>query len=139
MILSGASRHISHVGALLAYLCIGTRTQRLYAAVAQQGRHYTYPHQGLEGWSDRNACTACGLAVLVVVVQSSPFPPDGPFDVCPSPFLAEGPSLFGPPHTWLWRVALCVICALGYAGWAAQLITCVCAGKHSRFFFAAVA
>ena len=37
MILSGASGHISHVEALLAYLCIGTRTQRLYAAVAPQG------------------------------------------------------------------------------------------------------
>ena len=44
MILSRASGHISHVEALLAYLCNGTRTQRLYAAVAQQGRHYTYPH-----------------------------------------------------------------------------------------------
>ena len=30
MILSGASGHFSHVEALLAYLCIGTRTQRLY-------------------------------------------------------------------------------------------------------------
>ena len=44
VILSGASGHISHVHALLAYLCIGTRTQRLYAAEAQQGRHYTYPY-----------------------------------------------------------------------------------------------
>ena len=49
MILSGASGHISHVEALLAYLCIGTNTQRLFAAVAQQGRQYTYPNQGLEG------------------------------------------------------------------------------------------
>ena len=44
MILSGASGHISNVEALLAYLCIGTRTQRLHAALAQQGRHYTYAH-----------------------------------------------------------------------------------------------
>ena len=41
MILSGLSGHISHAEALLAYLCLGTRTQRLYAAVDQQGRHYT--------------------------------------------------------------------------------------------------
>ena len=43
MFLSGASGHLSHVLATLAYLCIGTRTQRLQSAVAQQGRHYTYP------------------------------------------------------------------------------------------------
>ena len=28
----------------LAYLCIGTRAQRLQAPVAEQGRHYTYSH-----------------------------------------------------------------------------------------------
>ena len=44
MFLSGASGHLSHVLAPLAYLCNGTRTQRLQAAVAQQGRHYTYLH-----------------------------------------------------------------------------------------------
>ena len=44
MFLSGASGHLSQVLAPLAYLCIGTGTQRLQAAVAQQGRHYTYPH-----------------------------------------------------------------------------------------------
>ena len=44
LILSGASGHISHVEALMTYLCIGTSTQRLYAAVAQQGRQHTYPH-----------------------------------------------------------------------------------------------
>ena len=42
--LSGSSGHFSHVMAPLAHLCIGTRTQRVQAAVAQQGRHYTYPH-----------------------------------------------------------------------------------------------
>ena len=40
---SGSSGHFSHVMAPLAHLCIGTRTQRVEAAVAQQGRHYTYP------------------------------------------------------------------------------------------------
>ena len=28
--------------------------------------------------------------------------------------MAQGPSFFGPPHNWLGRVALCVICALGF-------------------------
>ena len=42
--LSGSSGHFSHVMAPLAQLCIGTRTQRVQAAVAQHGRHYTYPH-----------------------------------------------------------------------------------------------
>ena len=44
IILSRASGHISHAEALLAYLLIGTRTQRVYAAVAEQGPHYKYPH-----------------------------------------------------------------------------------------------
>ena len=44
MFLSGASGQFSHVLAPLAYLCFGTRTKRVEAAVAQQGRHYTYPH-----------------------------------------------------------------------------------------------
>ena len=36
----------------------------------------------------------CGLAVLDVVVQTSPSLAEGPPDVRPSPFLAEGPSFF---------------------------------------------
>ena len=44
MFLSGASGHLAQVPAPLAYLCNGTRTQRLQVAVAQQGRHYTYPY-----------------------------------------------------------------------------------------------
>ena len=44
MFLSGPSGHVSQVLVPLVYLCIRTRTQRLLAAVAQQGRHYTYPH-----------------------------------------------------------------------------------------------
>ena len=42
--LSGSSSHLSHVMAPVAHLCIGTRTGRVQAAVAQQRRHYTYPH-----------------------------------------------------------------------------------------------
>ena len=74
------------------------------------------------------------LPSLTSLLQSSPSPAGGPFNVCPSPFLAEGPSFFCPPHTWFGGVALCVICTLGYAGWAAQLITCVCAREHSGYF-----
>ena len=44
MFWSEASGHLSLVLTPLAYLCIGTRTKRLLAAVGQQGRHYTYPH-----------------------------------------------------------------------------------------------
>ena len=42
--LSGSSGHFSHVMAPLAHLCIGTGTQRVQAAVAQQGCHHRYPH-----------------------------------------------------------------------------------------------
>ena len=42
--LSGSCGHFSHGIAPLALLCIGTRTQHVQAAVAQQGRHYTYPN-----------------------------------------------------------------------------------------------
>ena len=80
------------------------------------------------------ACIVCGLAVLDFVVQTSPSLADGPSDVCPSPFRAEGPSFFCPPQTWLGRVAVCVICALGYAGWAAQVIhLCLC--MRTQLFF----
>ena len=44
-----AVSHTSHVKVLVGYLCYGTRTQRLLAAAAQQGRHHTYPCRGLEG------------------------------------------------------------------------------------------
>ena len=56
--LSGSSGHFSHVMAPLAHLCIGTRTQRVQAAVAQQGCHYTYPHWALEG-----SCVLCSVCL----------------------------------------------------------------------------
>ena len=64
----------------------------------------------------------------------------GPSAVCPSPFLAEGPSFTCPRHTCLGRVAMCVICALGYAGWAAHVIHLYLCTRTQHFgFFAAVA
>ena len=57
----------------------------------------------------------------------------GPSDLCPSPFSAEGPSFICPRHTWLGCVAMCVICALGYAGWATHAIhLCLCT-RTQRF------
>ena len=44
LFLSGASGHVSQVMAPMAYLGIGTRTQRVQAAAAQQGRDYACPH-----------------------------------------------------------------------------------------------
>ena len=62
-------------------------------------------------------------------------------DVCPSPFMAQGPSLFCSPHTWLGPVAVCLICARGYAGWAVHVIH-LCLGTLTQrvfVFFSAVA
>ena len=58
----------------------------------------------------------------------------GPSEVCPSPFPAEGPSFICPRHTWLGRVAMCVICALGYARWAAH-VTDLCLCTRTQPFF----
>ena len=63
----------------------------------------------------------------------------GPSEVSPSPFLAEGPSFIYPRHTWPGLVAMCVICALGYAGWAAHVIhLCLCT-RTQRVFYSAMA
>ena len=102
--------------------------------MAQQRRHYSYPCWGWEGRCVLYACTACGLAVIDVVVQSLPSMAEGPSDVCPSHFLAQGPSLFCPRHTWLGRIAVCVICALGYAGWAALVIYLRLGTRTQRFY-----
>ena len=79
--------------------------------MAQQGHHYTYPCWGLAGWCVLYACTACGLAALDVVVQTSPSLAEGSSAVCPSPFPAEAPSFFCYHHSWLGRIAVFVICA----------------------------
>ena len=63
-----------------------------------------------------------------------PWLADSPSDVCPSPFMVEGPSFFCSPHTWLRPVAVCVICALDYAGWAAHVIH-LCLGTRTQRFF----
>ena len=90
----------------------------------------------------------CMLAPHAVLpsLTSSCIPPmaDCPSDVCPSPLMAEGPSFCCSPHTWLRRAAVCVICALGHAGWAAHVIH-LCLGTRTQrvlfffFWFAAVA
>ena len=83
----------------------------------------------------------CMLAPLAVLPSLTLFciPPiaDGPSDVCPSPLMAEGPSFCCSPHTWLGRAVVCVICALGHAGWAAHVIH-MCLGTRTQrvlFFF----
>ena len=65
-------------------------------------------------------------------------------DVCPSPLMVEGPSSCCSPHTWLGRAAVCVICALGHAGWAAHVFHLRLCTRTQRvlcffFWFAAVA
>ena len=76
---------------------------------------------------------ACGPAVLDVLFQTSPSL-EGPSDVGCSPFVAEGPSFFCPRHTWLGRIAVCLICALCYGGWAALVFYLILARDHSVFF-----
>ena len=56
---------------------------------------------------------------------------DCPSNACPSPFMAESPSFCCSPYTLLGRVAVCVICALGHAGWAAHVIH-LCLGTSTR-------
>ena len=61
-----------------------------------------------------------------------------PSDVCPSPLIVEGPSFCCSPNTWLGRAAVCVICALGHAGWAANVFhlrLCTRTQRVLCFFF----
>ena len=68
----------------------------------------------------------CRLPPQVVLLSlTSSYRPqmaDCPSDVGPPHFLAKGPSFCCSPHTWLGRVAVCMICALGLAGSAAHVI-----------------
>ena len=73
-------------------------------------------------------------------LTSSCIPPMAhcPSDVCPSPLMVEGPSFCCSPHTWLGRAAVCVICALGHAGWAAHVFhlrLCTRTQRVLCFFF----
>ena len=82
-------------------------------------------------------CMLAPLAVLPSLTLSC-IPPmaDCPSDVCPSPFMVEGPSFGCSPHTWLGRAAVCVICSLGHTGWAAHVFhLCLCTRTQRVFFF----
>ena len=95
------------------------------------------PPLGLGG----ELCSAfCMLAPPAVVpsLTSSCIPPRAhcPSDVCRSPLMAEGPSCCCSPHTWLGRAAVCVIFALGHAGWAAHVFhLCSCTRTQRVLFF----
>ena len=117
-------------------------------------------------WHDNTACPGgCGLAgtplhvpplglggelcsvfhmlappAVLPSLTSSGIPPVAhcPSDVCPSPLMVEGPSFWCSPHTWLGRAAVCVICALGHAGWAAHVFylrLCTRTQRVLCFFF----
>ena len=86
------------------------------------------------------ACTACCLAVLDVVLHTS-------YGTLPFRCLSlatHGRGSFSLlfPHTRLGRAAVCLISALGHAGWAAHVIH-LCLGTRTQrvffFWFAAVA
>ena len=70
-------------------------------------------------------------------LTSSCIPPMAhcPSGVCPSPLMAKGSSFCWSPHTWLARAALCVICALGHAGWAAHVFRPCLGTRTQRVFF----
>ena len=70
-------------------------------------------------------------------LTSSCIPPMAhcPSDICSSPVMAEGPSFCCSPHTWLGRAAVCVICALGHAGWAAHEFHLCLGTRTLRVFF----
>ena len=81
-------------------------------------------------------CTLAPLVVLPSLMSSCrPGMADCPSDVCPSPLMAEGPSFCCSPHTWLGRAAVCVICALGHAGWAAHVIHPCLSTRTQPLFF----
>ena len=82
----------------------------------------------------------CMLALPAVLpsLTSSCIPPMAHcyFDVCPSPLMVEGLSFCCSPNTRLGRAAVCVICALGHAGWAAHVFDLrLCTRTQCVFFF----
>ena len=95
-------------------------------------------HTPARAWRGGVFCTCAPHAVQPSLILSfrPRHPWYGPSEVCPSPFSDEGPSFICPRHTWLRRVAMCVICALGYAGWAAHVFDlCVCTRTQCLLFF----
>ena len=85
-------------------------------------------------------CVFCKLAppAFLPSLTSSCIPsmPRCPSDVCPSPLMLEGPSFCCSLHPWLGRAAVCVICALGHAGWAAHVFhPCLCTRTQRVLFF----
>ena len=102
------------------------------------------PPLGLGGEFCSVFCLLAPHAVLPSLTSSC-IPPDAdcPSDVSPLPLMAEGPSFCCSPHTWVRRAAVCVICTLGHAGWAAHVIH-LCLGTGTQrvlvfLLFAAVA
>ena len=96
------------------------------------------PPLGLGGELCSVSCMLAPPAVLPSLTSSC-IPPMAhcPSDVCPSPLMAEGLSFCCSPHTRLGRAAVCVICALGHAGWAAHVFH-LCLGTRTQrvlFFF----
>ena len=82
-------------------------------------------------------CIPAPPAVLPSLTSSC-IPPMAhcPSGVCPSPLMAEGPSFCCSPHTWLGLAAVCVICTLGHAGWAAHVFhLCLGTGTQRVLFF----
>ena len=96
------------------------------------------PPLGLRGASCSVFCMLAPPAVLPSLTSSC-LPPMAhcPSDVCPSPLMAKGPSFCCSPSTLLGRAAVCVICALGHARWAAQVIHLCLSIRTQRvvFFF----
>ena len=101
------------------------------------GKPLHVPPLGLGGELCSVMCMLAPPAVLPSLTSSC-IPPIAhcPSDVCPSPLMVEGPSLCCSPHTWLGRAAVCVIRALGNAGWAAHVFhLCLCTRTQRVFFF----
>ena len=65
---------LGHAGwaAQVIHLCLGTRTQRvlfflfLVCGCGLAGTHYTYPCQGLDGWSALLQCSACDVVSMLM-------------------------------------------------------------------------
>ena len=94
------------------------------------------PPLGLGGELCSVFCMLAPPAVLPSLTSSC-LPPMAhcPSDVCPSPLMVEGPSFCCSPHTWLRRAAVCVICAVGHAGWAAhEFHLCLCTRTQRVLF-----
>ena len=89
------------------------------------------PPLGLGGQLCSVFCMLAPPAVLPSLTSSC-IPPMAhcASDVYPSPLMAEAPSFCCSPHTWLGRIAVCVICALGHARWAAHVFH-LCLGQKN--------